>query len=136
MDSIERRAIWCFFSRLTYIQTHWNVISLDELKDAREYSSILLRGIVGMSGAVIVYFFLQSGILGGGLFPDFRKMDLFRVPDPSTKDAILSLIFPNPQLALLVVWSFLAGFSERLVPSILQSTEVSLSESATPRKPT
>lgn len=56
-----------FFSRLTYIQTHWNVISLDELKDAREYSSILLRGIVGMSGAVIVYFFLQSGILGGGL---------------------------------------------------------------------
>jgi hypothetical protein len=63
-------------------------------------------------------------------------MDLFRVPDPSTKDAILSLIFPNPQLALLVVWSFLAGFSERLVPSILQSTEVSLSESATPRKPT
>ena len=51
---------------------------------------------------------------------------------PTSADAATSLamrlIFPNAQLALVVVWSFLAGFSERLVPSILKSTETTLGQ--------
>jgi hypothetical protein len=115
---------------------NWNILSFDELKDAREFSSILLRGIVGMSGAVIVYFFLQSGLLGGELVPKFKDIHLLqRAPDAeNTGTVALRLVFPNPELALLVIWSFLAGFSERLVPSILQSTEATLGQAATHRK--
>jgi hypothetical protein len=40
----------------------------------------------------------------------------------------LSLIYPSKSLALLVVWTFLAGFSERLVPSLLQDTETSIAK--------
>ena len=91
-----------------------------------------------MTGAVVIYFFLLSGIIGGGLFPEFKKIALHQLSfyDPSDGDGAvaLRLILPNAQLALLVVWSFLAGFSERLVPSILQTTEASLGESAAPRR--
>jgi hypothetical protein len=93
-----------------------------------------------MTGAVVVYYFLLSGGIGGGLFPDFQKLGLHQLmfKDPSGGDeaVALRLILPNAQLALLVVWSFLAGFSERLVPSILQTTEASLGESVGQRKST
>jgi hypothetical protein len=128
------------FSRLLYLQTNWNVLSLGAIKDARDFASIFLRGAVGMTGAVIVYYFLQSGVIGGSLFPKFHEIAMIQLSfsetpnmslsgNPTTSNVVpLRLILPNTQLALLVVWSFLAGFSERLVPSILQSTETSLRE--------
>jgi hypothetical protein len=123
-----------FFSRLLFIQMNWSRLSPDELKDARETISIILRGIVGMSGAVILYFFLQSGVISGELFPKFDQMDLARHPAPKKETPVeLKLVLPNAQLALLIVWSFLAGFSERLVPSILSSTESSLGDAAVRR---
>jgi hypothetical protein len=124
------------FSRLLFLQANWDVLSLGALKDARDYSSILLRGAVGMTGAVVVYYFLLSGVIGGGLFPDFQQIGLHQLSFAEKEEGAvpLRLILPNAQLALLVVWSFLAGFSERLVPSILQTTEASLGEGGAPGK--
>jgi hypothetical protein len=128
------------FSRLLFLQANWNVLSLGALKDARDFTSIFLRGAVGMTGAVVVYYFLLSGVIGGGLFPQFKQIGLHQLEfneTPSVANSVpLRLILPNAQLALLVVWSFLAGFSERLVPSILQTTEASLGESVAQRKKT
>lgn len=128
------------FSRLYFLQANWNVLSLGALKDARDFTSIILRGAVGMTGAVVVYYFLLSGVIGGGLFPDFQHIGLhqlnFKDPSSGAEAVPLRLVLPNAHLALLVVWSFLAGFSERLVPSILQTTEASLGENAGPRKTT
>jgi hypothetical protein len=130
------------FSRLLYLQTNRNLLSLSAIKDARDVTGILLRGAVGITGAVIVYFFLQSGVIGGSLFPKFHEIGITQlsfmesspnvVPTPNVVP--LRLILPNTQLALLVVWSFLAGFSERLVSSILQSTETSLREGTAGRQ--
>ena len=121
------------FSRLLYLQANVNSLTLGEIRDARLWESIVLRGCVGMCGAVVLYFFLQSGILGGELFPKYGEiaLKLYELPgsDETKKSLIpIGLVFPTPALALHVVWSFLAGFSERLVPSILQSTEASLRE--------
>lgn len=122
------------FSRLLSLQTNWNTLSLGALKDARDYRSIFLRGSVGMIGAVVVFFFLQSNILTGGLFPNFQAIAIDQRWHPSSAGdsefVPMRLVLPNASLALLVVWSFLAGFSERLVPSILQSTETSLGEAS------
>ncbi len=123
-----------FFSRLLFIQSKWNTLSLDELKAARESSSIFLRGVVGMCGAAVVYFFLHSQIIGGELFPDFAQLGLSR-EQLKVSGVSPELIFPNRQLALLVVWSFLAGFSERLVPNILATTETTIGKASTEPKP-
>jgi hypothetical protein len=119
------------FSRLLYLQQNWNSFTLGAIMDARDFTSILLRGCVGMTGAVVVYFFLQSGAMNGALFPKFAEIgfdQMFYPVGAAAADPVkpISLFFPNSALALLVVWCFLAGFSERLVPSILESTESSL----------
>jgi hypothetical protein len=119
-----------FFSRLLFMQSSWNTLSLDELKSAREPSTIILRGTVGMCGAVVVYFFLHSELISGEILPKFS--DIALIP---RVDVLPKLILPNRELALLAVWSFLAGFSERLVPNILATTETTLSKSATETNP-
>ncbi|MGH6846949.1 MAG: hypothetical protein ACREC0_05795 [Methylocella sp.] len=104
-----------FFSRLISLQTTVRSLrscSFGAIANARCWRNILVRGITGMSGAVIVCFFLRSGFIAGSVFPDFVDLGITQYT-----------VLPTKGLALLVVWSFLAGFSERLVPNILASTE-------------
>lgn len=133
-----------YFSRLWYIQQAAGNFTLWELKSAREFTSILLRGCVGMCGALIVFFFLRSGLVSGELFPDFATMGLWEedfslhkqgIPGEQGQVGPLRLILPSPSLALLTIWCFLAGFSERLVPSILSTTEQALDNASGGGKP-
>jgi hypothetical protein len=128
------------FSRLLYLQSKWDALTVGGLKDAREFTSIILRGCVGMIGAVIVFFFLKSGVMGGSLFPTFSDVGIERFPSSEKLEkasgnmiAKLNHYYPTKDLALLVVWSFLAGFSERLVPSILRDTETTISKAPAPK---
>src|ERR1041385_3399786 len=74
------------FSRLLYLQSNWDALSIGGLKDAREFTSIILRGCVGMIGAVIVFFFLKSGVIEGKLFPAFSDIGVEKFSFPLTKD--------------------------------------------------
>jgi hypothetical protein len=122
-----------FFSRLIWVQRHWADMTLDEVFLHRELSYTLLRAGVGMCGALIVYFFLRSGILEGSLFPEFEKVAMEFVNVASEHTVPMSFVMPSEALALLTFWCFLAGFSEALVPSILASTESKLSDASTAR---
>ncbi len=137
-----------FFSRLSGLQSNANTLSLDALAEARRPLYLLFRGIVGMSGALFVFFFLQSGLIKGNLFPSFNDLGFSVVdwprsgqPNPGNKDGAQPpastatvtglhwrIVLPSESLALLIVWSFLAGFSERLVPNILSSTDKTLTD--------
>jgi hypothetical protein len=127
-----------FFSRLIFLQTSIASLSLEAIGDAREKRTIILRGLVGMCGALIVYFFLQSGLIQGSVFPRFNDLGIYRFAWPKVEKGTPEvsqgiqwlIILPSEQLSLLVVWCFLAGFSERLVPNILASTEKTLSDAA------
>ena len=78
-------------------------------------------------GAILMLFFLHSNVVSSTLTPDSSKIGLIHHKADGGENAIpLELMFQNPQLALLIVWSFIAGFSERLVPSFLAKTEASL----------
>lgn len=112
------------FSRLITLQTYWSAMALDELYNARSYSYILLRATIGIVGALVVYVFLQSGLVEGSVFPKFSELgvDVLRSP-ASTQRWPSTLLLPSKSLALMIMWSFIAGFSESLVPTVLASTE-------------
>lgn len=124
-------------SRLLTMQRHWADMTLDEVFAFRETYYTFLRAVVGMCGALIVYFFLRSGIVEGALFPVFEQIaiEFVSVPTPGAAVAVhMAFVMPSKDLALLTFWCFLAGFSELLVPGILATTERQLSEASAPAK--
>jgi hypothetical protein len=123
-----------FFSRLIFMQQNVN-LGLDDVFLQRELSYTLLRAGVGMCGALIVYLFLRSGIVEGAVFPHFDKIAIEQVIVPLKRDSAtnvpMKLLIPSRDLALLIVWSFIAGFSKVLVPAILARTAEQFSNAAT-----
>jgi hypothetical protein len=131
--AITAGLLGAFFSRLISVQRNWTDMTLDAMFLHREFRYTLLRAGVGMCGALIVYFFLRSGIAEGALFPKFDQVRIEFVNVPDGGSAVpMTFVMPSQSLALLTFWCFLAGFSEALVPNILSSTERQLADAATP----
>ena len=105
-------------------------ISEGTLADARDmwtYQLLVLRCIVGIGAASILYFFFKSGLLQGSIWPDLRGLG-FEVIAPDSANAAFKIssepkFIPAQSFALLVVWSFIAGYSQTLVPNLLLQTE-------------
>ena len=93
-------------------------------EDAREmwtWTFLVLRSLVGIGGALIIYFFFESGLLEGSIWPDLTLLNFVMLKE-CCEDGVQWRV-PNKDLSLLVIWSFLAGYSQTLVPSILVKTE-------------
>jgi len=93
------------------------------------WSIIVLRCLVGIGAASILYFVFRSGLLQGTLWPDLGGMGFEELISPLNDDGKKSwivaskLLVPTLDTGLLVFWSFLAGYSQTLVPKILTSME-------------
>lgn len=93
--------------------------------------SYILSLSEGAIAAGVMYLLFTSGLLKGDLFPAFR--------DPATNlgTAVRGLLASQPattaDMAKLLAWAFIAGFSERLVPDKLSRLAGEATEDA-PRK--
>ncbi len=74
--------------------------------------------LIAMTFAVFLYVACASGIVGGELFPQFQgvkevsythMIEFIRACKPAT----------DQDVAKVLVWSFVAGYSERFVPNII-----------------
>src|SRR4051794_35382602 len=105
------------FSMLVQIQSRTSFDTLDDIEAASSWHTLLVRCSFGVGAAAILYFFFRSGFLEGSLWPNLIKLKF------ETFEAGDTPLIPNRDWCLLVIWSFVAGFSENFVPTILVKTE-------------
>ncbi len=88
--------------------------SLSDLMNQYRFSYIFSRMFFGIGAGSIVLFLFKSGLLQGNMMPNFEK----------------DIIQNGNNWSLLIVWCFIAGFSEKLIPNMLSKTvdQVSLNE--------
>src|SRR6185295_10604209 len=128
------------FSMLSSVKGRLEAADLNDLKLLKSGWILWSRPLIGVGAAAILYFFMASGLLGGTAFTVFPQADSVQTASPGTGAAPNTQPTPGSgpmttaqrtQLSLLIVWCFLAGFSERLVPSLLAKTEDRASSGAT-----
>ena len=83
--------------------------------------TILVIPVFGAIFAEVLYILFLSGLLQGHMFPSFYIPPFDEVPTVGNVIAFLRETCPKSgaDLAKLMFWSFVAGFSERFVPQIV-----------------
>jgi len=107
------------FSMLIGLKGRLNLISLSDLRVLHRFDYILSRALIGFVSGLILFYFFDSEIVRAPLFPDFNH------------EGKATEFLNHENLALLVVWCFISGFSEKFVPDLLFKTGQSLSGEVT-----
>lgn len=110
------------FSMMTSLKTRLADSTFDDLKLNRSVLMILARILVGIGAGFLLFFFLKSNLLGGEAFPDLG--------DAIAGEAVKSMSAQD--FSKLFIWCFLSGFSEKLIPNLLATTEQQMSEQQSP----
>lgn len=128
-------AIWCgvlgaYFSSSVAMRTTLATLDYDLLVSGYSKWRVVQRLLIGGIAAFLMYLLVASGLLGGDLFPSSVYGKALLDSDPAGK--ILDI--PSAELAKLLVWSVIAGFSERLLPDQLGRLENSVRDGGQERQ--
>jgi hypothetical protein len=122
--------VGAFLSRVIVFQASLEKIDYDALRSGFSAWTIIVRLILGAFCAVIFAFLISGRLVDGALFPDILAL----VGPPSTSEMKAMpieerrLSFVDQNLAKLIVWSTIAGFSERLIPDRFANLESRIDE--------
>jgi hypothetical protein len=99
--------IGAYFSRMSAFQGAADTLDYDALMSDFPLWNVFVRLIMGVIGAILMYLLIIGGLLGGQLFPS-TTMNALWTATPFD--------MPTPDFAKLLIWSTIAGFSERFIP--------------------
>jgi hypothetical protein len=112
------------FSILQTREANLEALTLEALEKARQRRALWVRTGAGVGGALIVYYFLLA---------DFLQQPMLPGETLSKSLTEFDVSLSPQQHARLAVICFAAGFSERLVPSVVQQFSERLKLAPTPR---
>ena len=109
-------AIGSFMSVVLRIQGVRDNTQLAQNIYAFKYSktAVQVAPLTGIVFAILLSFIMFGGLLAGSMFPDINK--IIKEEGPGLNFVRLGII---AEVSKLLVWSFIAGFSERLVPDMV-----------------
>ncbi len=122
------------FSQLFGLRNSLGSTKLEQAKAMSKLIYVLARAVIGAGAGLIMFYLLQSGLMEGVLFPQFiqsieQLTQLQAAMNGLAQSTSLAveqtlqlggLARPSQDLSLLIVWCLLAGFSEKLIPSLLE----------------
>jgi len=80
----------------TSINRNVDILSFDNLKLTHRFNYILSRVSIGIGAAIIMFYFIQSGIL-----------------------TVSATSITDDNEYKLIIWGFISGFSKKLIPSVI-----------------
>lgn len=112
------------FSMMSQTRKRVEVATLDDMRTNARFAMLFFRLGVGIGAATILYFLFNTEAFGkGALLPNLPAVGFDVSIQTTTVFTSIGGLAPNRDLSLLMLWSFVAGFSEVMVPSILRRTE-------------
>ncbi|WP_137110349.1 hypothetical protein [Rhodobacter sp. SY28-1] len=114
-----------YLSRLIAFQNTAVSLSVDDLENGYSWHFLMVRLLVGGLSSVILYFVISGHLIGGELFPAPANGATGGFGDLWTKHDGPGMPYegPSANFAKLIVWCFIAGFSERFLPDSLSALE-------------
>jgi hypothetical protein len=76
-------------------------------------TAVFFAPVTGLIFALVLSLFFAGGVLSGSVFPDFS--------DPQYHSEWFMVLFNGKALAVCLLWAFVAGFCERMVPDALDA---------------
>lgn len=88
------------------------------------WANVIISPLFGGIFALLFYLISLSSLVDGELFPSYFIPDFGEQPTTERVKNFLLLTYPasGADFAKVAVWSFAAGYSERLIPDIMKST--------------
>lgn len=92
---------------------------------SRSWFQVLLIPVYGGIFSLVLYTGFLSEIINGPLFPHFVMPPFGESPTREDVIRLLQKTYPTSgqELAKLLFWSFVAGFSERFVPQLIDRSQ-------------
>ena len=107
-------------------------LTLTELRElSQSWFTVLMVPINGGVFAIVLHLMFTAGLLEGAMFPKMAQptFDQAEVVGSFYNWLVNTMPATGPDVAKLLFWSFVAGFSERFVPQIIKRTADSVEES-------
>ncbi|WP_461209500.1 hypothetical protein [Desulfocurvus sp. DL9XJH121] len=129
LNALAAGLLGASYSTLTSLRAPLEDMPIEKYQTMSSVWYILSRILIGLCAALVLYFMLQAELVTGDILPQIAtlmsKVHVYKDSmdtDYSTAIKAAQDIWMK-NLSLVVVYCFLAGFSEKLVPNLLTRVE-------------